>query len=328
VRALARWLVAGLVLLLARGKPQREREGKRTRLVDAQPSRPRLELTVAVLLLLCGLCAIGFVVAYVVDRIPAQTQWMGLALGGAFAFLAAALGVASRALVPVERISAPYPEPAHPEAQEEVAQIAGESGDRISRGRLLKVAAGGAGACLGAALLAPVASLGPVADPGVLRRSPWRRGKKLVDETGRVLRAADVTAKTFLTAYPQGADQEELGSPLVVIRLERAQLDLPEERRGWAPEGILAYSKICTHAGCAISLYRAPTYEPTSDKPALVCPCHYSTFDPADGGSVTFGPAGRPLPQLPLRIARDGTLEAAGDFSGAIGPSWWGVRFR
>jgi ubiquinol-cytochrome c reductase iron-sulfur subunit len=327
VRTLGRWLLAGLVLLVGRRRPRAPGE-ERTRLVDAQPSRPRLEVTVAVLLLGCALCGIGFVVAYAVDRLPAQTQLMGLALGGAFAFLAAALGVASRGLVPVERIAEPYPQPAHPQAQEEVVQIAEESGERISRGRLLKVAAGAAGTCLGAALLVPAASLGPVADPGVLRRSPWRRGRKLVDEAGRVLRAEDVTTKTFLTAYPRGADPEELGSPLVVIRLERAQLDLPEERRGWAPEGILAYSKICTHAGCAIALYRAPTFEPTSDRPALVCPCHYSTFDPADGGSVLFGPAGRPLPQLPLRIARDGTLEAAGDFSGAIGPSWWGVRFR
>ena len=65
---------------------------------------------------------------------------------------------------------------------------------------------------------------------------------------------------------------------------------------------------------------------PTEPRPALVCPCHYSTFDPADGGSVLFGPAGRPLPQLPLTIAADHTLRAAGDFSGPPGPSWWGVR--
>jgi ubiquinol-cytochrome c reductase iron-sulfur subunit len=167
-----------------------------------------------------------------------------------------------------------------------------------------------------------------VLQPGLLRRSPWRRGKRLVDSAGRHLRADEVTVKAFLTAFPEGEDREQLGAPLVVVRVPLDQLDLPEERRGWAPEGIVAYSKVCTHAGCAIALYRTPTFEPTSDKAALVCPCHYSTFDPADGGSVLFGPAGRPLPQLPLRIRRDGTLEASGDFSGAIGPSWWGVRFR
>ncbi|MGH2833495.1 MAG: ubiquinol-cytochrome c reductase iron-sulfur subunit, partial [Solirubrobacteraceae bacterium] len=90
--------------------------------------------------------------------------------------------------------------------------------------------------------------------------------------------------------------------------------------------GILAYSRICTHAGCAIELYRKPRFPVVEPKPALVCPCHYSTFDPATGASVIFGPAGRPLPQLPLMIDSDGHLAAAGDFSGRVGPAWWGVR--
>jgi ubiquinol-cytochrome c reductase iron-sulfur subunit len=112
------------------------------------------------------------------------------------------------------------------------------------------------------------------------------------------------------------------------VRLQRGDLDLPEGRDDWAPEGLLAYSKICTHAACAISLYRTPLYEPTAPKPALVCPCHYSTFDPATGGTVLFGPAGRDLPQLPLDVDSEGYLVAAGDFSGPVGPSWWGVRKR
>jgi ubiquinol-cytochrome c reductase iron-sulfur subunit len=103
-------------------------------------------------------------------------------------------------------------------------------------------------------------------------------------------------------------------------------LRLPAERAGWAPGGVLAYSKICTHAGCAIALYRTPLFPPTSSKPAMVCPCHYSTFDPASGGTVIFGPAGRPLPQLPLYVAGDGVLRAAGNFSGPVGPSWRDVR--
>jgi len=119
-----------------------------------------------------------------------------------------------------------------------------------------------------------------------------------------------------------------LGAPLVVVRLAPAELALPDGRHGWAPGGILAYSKICTHAGCAISLYRVPTFAPVEPKPALVCPCHYSTFDPATGGTVTFGPAGRPLPQLPLLVDDRGYLRAAGNFSGPVGPSWWGVRNR
>jgi ubiquinol-cytochrome c reductase iron-sulfur subunit len=106
------------------------------------------------------------------------------------------------------------------------------------------------------------------------------------------------------------------------------ELDLPEGREDWAPDGLLAYSKICTHAGCAVSLYRSPNFTPVSPKRALVCPCHYSTFDVARGADVLFGPAGRALPQLPLRVDDDGHLVAGGDFSDGVGPSWWGSRQR
>jgi ubiquinol-cytochrome c reductase iron-sulfur subunit len=108
------------------------------------------------------------------------------------------------------------------------------------------------------------------------------------------------------------------------VRLPPDRLRLPAGRDGWAPEGILAFSKICTHAGCAIALYRSPLYAPTEPDHALVCPCHYSTFDVTRGAKVTFGPAGRPLPQLPLRIDERGLLRAAGELSDKPGPAWWG----
>jgi nitrite reductase/ring-hydroxylating ferredoxin subunit len=122
--------------------------------------------------------------------------------------------------------------------------------------------------------------------------------------------------------------RDAIASPLILVRLDPAEIKLPPERRAWAPEGILAYSKICTHAGCAIALYRNPLFDRVEPGHALVCPCHYSTFDPSTGGTVLFGPAGRPLPQLPLSIAADRTLRAAGNLSGPAGPGWWGVRSR
>jgi len=73
-------------------------------------------------------------------------------------------------------------------------------------------------------------------------------------------------------------------------------------------------------------MFRYPLYSPKVPRPALVCPCHYSTFDPATGGEVLFGPAGRPLPQLPVTVDADGELRAAGSLSGPVGPSWWGVQ--
>ena len=327
-----RWLWALLALLLGRGRrrPVAPAAVDRPRLVPLQEPSRRGENAVLVLLGLASLSAIGFIVVYAVDRIPAQTQLLGLGLGLAFAFLGAASVVASRWLVPVEETSEPYSEPEHVAEQEEVLQLVEESGDRMTRRRLLKLAAGGAGATLGAALVVPAASLGPVAHPDVLRRSPWRRGLRLMDSKGRPLVADQIEEDAFYTAFPEGRSHDELGSPLVVVRVDPRTLDLPAGRdpRMWAPDGIVAYSKICTHAGCAIALYRAPLYEPTSARPALICPCHYSTFDPATGAGVLFGPAGRPLPQLPLQLDADGTLRAGGDFSSPVGASWWGVRWK
>jgi ubiquinol-cytochrome c reductase iron-sulfur subunit len=326
-----RWLWAALALLLGRGRRRRAPAAvERQRLIAPQAPSPPGENAVLTLLVLATIAAGGFIAVYALDRLPHQTQFLGLTLGLAFAFLAAAAIVASRLLVPVEEVSEPYPEPEHEPEQEEIVQLVEESGERMTRRRLVKLAAGGAGATLGAALLAPAASLGPVFYPESLRRSGWRRGIRLMDSRGRPLRAQDVEPKAFYTAFPEGLTHDEVWSPLVVVRVALDVLDLPHGRdpHAWAPDGIVAYSKICTHAGCAIALYRAPTFEPTSARPALVCPCHYSTFDPAAGGEVLFGPAGRPLPQLPLEIDDNGNLRAGGNFSGAVGPSWWGVRFK
>jgi ubiquinol-cytochrome c reductase iron-sulfur subunit len=322
-----RWLVAALVLLLRRRRraaavPPRER------IVPPGSSDRRAELGVLALFLAAAVCGAAFPVVYVVDSIPNQTQFLGLSLGLCLAFLAAGSILLGKRLVVTEEIEDDYPPPEHPTEQETLEQLVEESGESFTRKRLIVAGAGAAGTALGVALLTPVASLGPVFHLDPFFRTPWRRGRLLVDEDGKPLLADDVEEETFYTAFPQGADREQLGAPLVVVRLPTSQLDLPAGRQDWAPGGILAYSKICTHAGCAIALYRKPTFPPTEPRPALVCPCHYSTFDPARGGDVIFGPAGRPLPQLPLVVDGVGRLRAGGNFSGAVGPSWWGVRNR
>jgi ubiquinol-cytochrome c reductase iron-sulfur subunit len=174
----------------------------------------------------------------------------------------------------------------------------------------------------------PVVSLGPVFRIAPLLGTPWRRGRRLVDEDGRPWLASDIEENDFYTAFPEGADDEELGSPLILVRLPKDALRLPEHLRDFPANGIVAYSKICTHAACAISLYRTPLFAQDEQRRALVCPCHYSTFDPADGGSVIFGPAGRKLPMLPIHVDRKGHLRASGNFDEPVGPSWWGVRLR
>ena len=319
-----RWLVAAVVLLLGRGRARARLRGRDRIVPPGFPDR-RAENAVVALFALAALSAVGFTVVYAVESIPNQTQFLGLALGLAFAFVAAACILLGKRLVVTEDNEEEYGQ-TNPGEQEHLEQLVQESGDRITRKRLLVLAGGAAGTALGVALVTPAASLGPFLDVNSFYRTPWRRGVRLVDELGRVFHVDDVEEETFYTAYPEHADREQMGAPLVVVRLKPAQLQLPSDRRGWAPDGIVAYSKICTHAGCAISLYRKPTFPPVEPKPALVCPCHYSTFDPAAAGKVLFGPAGRPLPQLPLQVGGSGALEAAGNFSGPVGPSWWGVR--
>jgi ubiquinol-cytochrome c reductase iron-sulfur subunit len=308
-----------LVGSLRRRPPERSQE----RLVEPADPSPRAELVVAGLLVVTAAAATLAVVAYGLNW---STQAFGGALAGALALLATALVVAAKTFIPTENLDEDYPPLASPEEQRDVARIVHESGDGITRKRLLGGAAGLAGSALGAALLVPAVSLGPVFDTSQLNESPWRRGRALVDDKGRPLLADDIGDGAFYTALPDGADPKQIGAPLVLVRIDPAELRLPAGREDWAPEGIVAYSKICTHAGCAISLYRNPLFDPTEPGRALVCPCHYSTFDPVTGGEVRFGPAGRPLPQLPLTIGPGRRLFAAGGFSGPPGPSWWGVR--
>jgi ubiquinol-cytochrome c reductase iron-sulfur subunit len=315
-------------LLAALGFARGSRRGSRPeRIVAEKEPAPRAELVVALLLLAAAACAAMFVVVYALDW-PHLTQYLGLSLGAALALLAAAVVLAGRYVLPSEEVEQDYPAPERPEEQEKLARIVAETGEGITRRRLLLGAAGAAGAALGAALIAPAASFGPLLDTESFYYSPWRRDRRLVDEAGVPYRAADIEAESFYTAYPENAYREELAAPVVVVRVDASELDLPAGRETWAPQGIVAYSKVCTHAGCAVALYRKPRFPAAEPSPALVCPCHYSTFDPAKGAAVTFGPAGRPLPQLPLTIDSKGELRAAGNFSGPVGPAFWGVRTR
>jgi quinol---cytochrome c reductase iron-sulfur subunit len=294
----------------------------------------RVELTIAALLGVSALASIAFVVAYVEG---ADTQALGASLAVALACISAALILAGKRLFPSTPVAEERPEFAQPPedpgvtvgpAAEQAEEVAGEiasPGDAITRRRLLVGAAGAAGVALGGAAIVPLASLGPaVADR--LHRSPWRSGVRLVDEDDVPVTPAKIGERGFITAFPEGADKRELAAPVIVVHLNPDSLDLPTGREDWAPEGLVAYSKICTHAGCAVSIPRQPLYPPQSPRPALVCPCHYSTFDPAKGADVIFGPAGRALPQLPLSIGSDGALVAAGPLSGDVGPAWRGVR--
>lgn len=297
------------------------------RIVPAGPQDRRSENLVLALLGLAVIFGLGFIVVYAefsATRMP--NELLGLCLALCLLCIGGALAVLAKHLIVSEELEDEYPQE-HPDQQQAIVEIVHESGSRITRKRLLLGAGAAAGGTLGLAALTPALSLGPIWDTAPLDETPWRAGIRLVDETGAPMLADDVQEQSFYTAFPEGADPELIGSPLVVIRLDPAKLELPAGRAGWAPQGILAYSKICTHAGCAIALYRNPLFSPHEPRPALVCPCHYSTFDPARGAAVIFGPAGRSLPQLPLAVdPSTGQLVANGVYSGSIGPAWFNVN--
>ncbi|MEA2256083.1 MAG: ubiquinol-cytochrome c reductase iron-sulfur subunit [Solirubrobacteraceae bacterium] len=323
-------LVVRLALALAavrgllRRRPPREDDVEAA--VDPRrrelPRDPAAELAVAILLVLGGLLAAAF--AVLVAAHP-QTQLLGATLAGALACVGAAMALASKRVV-VQEVAV---EERHPPPPEDDAGLVGDlrsATEGITRRRALAAAAGVACCGLAGAALLPVTGLGPGLGDAP-NRTPWRRGRRLVDPlTGAPVRADDLEVGAFQSAMPEGASPEDLGAPVMVVRVEPSALRLPRERRTWAPEGLLAFSQICTHAACAVTLFRYPVDPQTSKGPALVCPCHYSTFDVTRAAEPVFGPAARALPQLPLAIAADRTLVAAGPLSGSVGPSYWGVR--
>lgn len=186
----------------------------------------------------------------------------------------------------------------------------------ITRRKLLIRALAGALAGLAAALAIPVLSLGPA--PGrALFETPWRKGLRLVDLQGNPIRQSSLPVGGIVTAFPEGYVGSAEGQTLL-IRVTPELLRLPADRMAWAPGGYVAFSKLCTHAGCPVGLYRAVEHR-------LICPCHQSTFDVLAGAEPVFGPAARPLPQLPIQLQPDGTFVALGGFSGPVGPSFWNI---
>ena len=279
------------------------------------------ELVVVGALLASGACAVAFVLLYVFDEF--NTQLLGLSLGLALGFLAVAVVVAGKKVVDQRTAVEERPELVRPELEEEVAKRVVELREGVSRRKLIAGAAGVAGAGVGIAAIAPLASLGSNKVNEILKESPWSKGVRLVNDNGEPLSVDAFEVGSWDTAFAEGANKRAIGNAVVVVQI--AEDDVLQNKQ-WAPNGIMAYSKICTHAGCAVSLFRYPTYQPTSQPPALICPCHYSTFDVRKGAEVIFGPAGRALPQLPLSIDQNNNLIAAAPLTGNVGPAWWAVR--
>jgi ubiquinol-cytochrome c reductase iron-sulfur subunit len=266
----------------------------------------------AVGLVLSAAGGVGFAVAYVLD---ASTKWLGglLALGlGGLGFALASWGknlVAER--TGVERYPLP---PEDPEGAVELGDELGRDLQVLTRRRFLTVLLVGAAAAVGAGALFLVGSLWP-RPRRQLFETPWREGTRLVTSDGRPVTREMLADGGYVVAFPEG-DPGSADGQVAVLRVPEDRLVRLPGRETWSPEGIIAYSRVCTHAGCPLAQYQDEDY-------TLLCPCHQSSFDVLDGGRPTFGPAGRPLPQLPLRIEGDGVLVAQSDFTEPIGPGFW-----
>jgi ubiquinol-cytochrome c reductase iron-sulfur subunit len=170
--------------------------------------------------------------------------------------------------------------------------------------------------------------LGPLPQTD-LRHTVWRKGLRAVTLGGlRPLRPADIsTPGSLITVIPEGYqdDQDALAKAgVILIKFAPGELHIPTNFNGgtmvstmnWTVDNIVAYSKICTHVGCPVALYEQTTHH-------ILCPCHQSTFDAANGANVIFGPAARALPQLPITLDSEGYIVAASDFVEPVGPSFW-----
>ena len=278
--------------------------------VLAQMER-RAERRVAALFLLSAASAVVLAVVYWRGGQPqAEGVLLGLALGG----LACGFVIWGNRLLPSGPFVDQRHEMASAPAEVEEAEADIERHGVITRRKLILRSLGLAGAGLGVAALFPIRSLGP--RPGrALLETPWRDGMRLVTEDGRLVRASDVPVGGLVTVFPESSPGSADGQA-VLVRVDPGQLRPKPGREGWSPQGLVAYSKICTHAGCPVGLYQAADH-------SLLCPCHQSTFDVLDSAVPTFGPAAAPLPQLPLTIDAGGFVVARGDFSEPVGPSFW-----
>jgi len=312
---------------------------------DARRAK-RAERVVAALFVLAFLAGCGFIAAYVGLEVGSATINKGgnavvaafrsnLALGGTLSIALLALGTGSmiwvRHLTPNIEIeeerhdlnSAPADRAGF---QQDFAEGAAVS--QITRRPLLRRTMLLATAPLALAPLVLLRDLGPLPQTD-LRHTVWKKGLRAVTLGGlRPLTPADIsTPGSLITVIPEGYQDNPdalAKAGVILIKFAPDQLHIPTNYNGgtlvstmnWTVNNIVAYSKICTHVGCPVALYEQTTHH-------ILCPCHQSTFDAANGANVIFGPAPRALPQLPLMLDSDGFLAAASDFTQPVGPSFW-----
>jgi ubiquinol-cytochrome c reductase iron-sulfur subunit len=304
--------------------------------IDERAAR-RSERTVALLFVISMLATVAFIasfVAFPVDKIVYIFPFghvsilhfaLGITLGIALFCIGAGAVHWARTLMsdremPAERHAIEAPPEVRAQVMSDFADGAAESG--FGRRKLVRNTLFGAMALVPLSGLVLLRDLGPLPEKK-LRSTMWAKGKQLINmNTLQPLRPEDVAVGSLTFAMPDGLKessedfQEQIAkAALMIVRLQPDEIKDKREL-DWSHQGIVAFSKICTHVGCPISLYEQQTHH-------VLCPCHQSTFDLSDGAKVIFGPAGHALPQLRIGVNGQGNLEALGDFDQPVGPAFW-----
>nr|WP_243738371.1 Rieske 2Fe-2S domain-containing protein [Cellulomonas shaoxiangyii] len=308
--------------------PHRPRKG------DVDPAaNKKAERQVVALFAISILGAVGFIVAYFAIRPEGTVESIrasNLALGVGLALALLGIGLAAvhwakTLMNDHEKFEHRHAQRSTPTVRAEAVQTLkdGVEDSAIGRRGLLKGALVSSLALFPLTLVLPlIGEVGEDWNISKFKRTLWSRGKKLtIDPTGRPIKAADVTIGSVVHVIPEGLEDslapldEKAKAVVLIVRLDPRDI-VSEQGVGWSYDGIVAFSKICTHVGCPVALYEQQTHH-------LLCPCHQSTFDVADGAKVVFGPASRPLPQLPITVDDEGYLVAQSDFHEPVGPSFW-----
>jgi quinol---cytochrome c reductase iron-sulfur subunit len=280
-----------------------------------QDAPKKARVAPAFIALLCGAAAgITFLYVYWTTY---QTTRMGWTLGLSLAFFGVAFVLWGHESALGKETSGPREIAASdPKERQLVFQEFYPAGEGAQRRRLLAAMGTAVVAFFAASVVSFFRSF--TNPPGqTLFGVVWKAGDRLVDIDGKPVPNDALVAGSATIVFPEG-QSGSVHAQTVLIRVNPGDLRLPRERAGWAPMGYVAFSRVCTHAGCPVAEFQA-------ESNLLLCPCHQSTFAVLEGARPTGGPAARPLPQLPLYAGGDGYLHAGGDFDTRPGPGFWRI---
>jgi ubiquinol-cytochrome c reductase iron-sulfur subunit len=304
----------------------------RYRRSDVDPkAAKRREREVATFFALSTIGTIVFIVGYLaihldtVDDVQRSNLVLGVGLGIAtFCIGVGAIHWAKTLMPDDEIVNERHVMRSSDEEREEAIDSLkeGAAGAGLGRRKLIRNSLLGALGPLGLLAILPLRDLGPL--PGdFFSHTVWKKGTRLAtDPQGRPIKASDVPIGGVVHVLPEGINdlpdalEQKVKAAVILVRLAPQQVTKRSDPNGWGYDGIVAYSIICTHVGCPVGLYEQKSHR-------LLCPCHQSTFDVLDHCKVVFGPAVRPLPQLPITVDDEGYLIAQSDFHEPVGPSFW-----